>query len=96
MKGKILFTNLAESDLAEIWCFIAEDSEDAADRFLETIQAKAIIVASNPEIGRLRPELAPSIRSFPVEPYVLFYETVADGILIVRVLHGSRDIDAIF
>lgn len=96
MKGKIFLTNPAKSDLVEIWSYIAEENEKAADIFLDSVQTKATIIAGNPEIGRIRPELGPSLRSFPAEPYVLFYEPLQDGILIVRVLHGSRDIDLLF
>jgi toxin ParE1/3/4 len=48
------------------------------------------------EAGRERPELAPRLRSFPAGRYVLFYRPIGGGIEIVRVLHGSRDIDSIF
>jgi plasmid stabilization system protein ParE len=29
-------------------------------------------------------------------PYVIFYEALADGVVIVRVLHGARDVGAQF
>jgi len=47
-------------------------------------------------MGRARDELASGVRSFPFGRYVVFYAPLDDGIDIVRVLHGSRDIDAIF
>lgn len=54
------------------------------------------MLARNPKAGRERPDLAPRLRSFPVARYVLFYRPIDDGVEIVRVLHGSRDIDSIF
>ena len=47
-------------------------------------------------MGRSRPELAASVHSFPVARYVVFYRPAADGIEVVRVLHGARDIGATF
>ncbi|KJV04959.1 type II toxin-antitoxin system RelE/ParE family toxin [Methylocucumis oryzae] len=86
----------ALSDLAEIWDYIADDSETRADSFVATIDAKFHILAEQPKIGRLRDELAAGLRSFPIGRYVIFYLPFADGVDIVRVLHGSRDIDTIF
>ena len=34
------------------------------------------------------------LRSFVVANYVVFYFALADGIEVVRVMHGRRDIDA--
>lgn len=47
-------------------------------------------------MGRLRDELTEGLRSFPVGRYVIFYRIVQDGVEIVRVLHGARDLDSIF
>lgn len=33
------------------------------------------------------------MRSFPVFRYVVFYRPLDDGITVVRVLHGSRDLE---
>jgi toxin ParE1/3/4 len=47
-------------------------------------------------MGRARPELRPDLRSFPVGRFVIFYREVRDGIEIVRVLRGARDLPALF
>jgi len=38
----------------------------------------------------------PDLRSLPVGNYLIFYMPVEDGIVVVRVLHGMRDVDALF
>lgn len=86
----------AKSDLIEIWDYIAEDSETRADAFVAKIHEKFLVLADQPGIGRLRNELGKDIRSFPVGRYVIFYRPLAEGIEVVRVLHGSRDVDALF
>ena len=88
-------TDIANNDLLEIWLYIAEDNFDAADKWIDTLNKKCKQIAANPLIGRFRKELAPDIRSFPVGNYILFYKAIDDGILLIRVLHGNRDIGAI-
>jgi toxin ParE1/3/4 len=87
---------LARSDLAEIWDYIADDNEVRADAFVDSIDQKFQALASNPKMGRSRDELEEGLRSFPVDRYVIFYRVMAGGVEIVRVLHGSRDLNAIF
>lgn len=79
---------LAREDLLEIWEFIAEDNEAAADRTLDRIESALRSIASNPHMGRARPELRPGVRSFPVGSYILFYRAMAD--CIGPVMAGSR------
>lgn len=92
----VLKRPLAELDLLEIWDYIADDSLDRADGFLDRIEGKLQVLALNPGIGRRREELLPELQSFPVGNYVVFYREVKDGIDVIRVLHGSRDIEEIF
>lgn len=87
---------LAESDLDEIWNYIAQDSPDNAARLLRRIDATCATLADNPMIGRSRSELSPDLRSFPLANYLIFYRPIENGVEIVRVLHGNRDIGAMF
>lgn len=86
----------ALSDLVEIWGYIAEDSEARADAFVDTIDRKFRALAENPGMGRTRDELAEDIRSFPVGRYIIFYRSLMDGIEVVRILHGARDLKSHF
>jgi toxin ParE1/3/4 len=45
---------------------------------------------------RLRSELGAGIRSCAHGHYVIFFESNADTVGIVRILHGARDIGAAF
>ncbi len=53
---------------------------------------KARSLADFPEGGRLRPEIAPDVRSTLVKPYVIFYRYRQETVHILRILHGSRDL----
>ena len=86
----------AEADVIDIWGFIAEDSITEADRWVDRLDERLQLWATQPMIGRARDELAPGIRSMAFGRYVVFFAPIHDGIDIVRVLHGSRDIDATF
>ena len=94
--AKILLKPQAETDLIEIWVYIAQDNPTAADQLLNTIDDKCLTLAESPLIGKARDELVPGVRSFPVGNYVLFYQLTEDGIEIIRVLHGARDIETLF
>jgi len=86
----------AQQDYGDIWDYIARDNPEAADRLLRRIDKKLELYASNPRMGRTRDNLAPGLRSFPVVPYLVFYRATSDGIELVRVLHGARDLKRLF
>jgi toxin ParE1/3/4 len=89
-------SDAARSDLDEIWFYIALDNVDAADRFLRAIVSRFPRLASMPEMGRQREELATRLRSFPVGNYLIFYRPMENGVEIARVLHGARDFPPLF
>lgn len=86
----------AADDLIEIWDYIAEDNVARADAFIDDADAQFHLLLEQPMLGRSREELAPGIRSVPLGRYVIFYEVIPDGIAIVRVLHGARDLGPLF
>ena len=42
-----------------------------------------------------RSDIVPGVRSFPVGNYLIFYRETGQGIEIIRVLHGARNLDFI-
>jgi toxin ParE1/3/4 len=87
----------ADDDLIGIWLHIAEDRDpETADGVMDSLHEKFLLLAANPEIGRRRYDLAPRLRSLPERNYMIFYRPLTDGVEIARVLHGARDIEAIF
>ena len=86
----------AEADILEIWGFIAEDSVAEADRWVDRLDAKFELWATQPMMGRPRDELAQGLRSLTFGRYVIFFEPMLEGLDVVRVLHGSRDLEADF
>src|SRR4051812_43635246 len=96
MIPKVINSPEAELDLLEIWLFIAEHDITAADRFLSNMEARTQVLLLHPEMGRQREELLPTLRSIPEGRYIVFYRIAGTNIEIVRVLHGSRDIENMF
>jgi toxin ParE1/3/4 len=92
----ILIKPLAQADLLDIWNFIASDSFDKADQLLKKIDSQLKMLASNPGMGRKRDSLALNMRSFPVGNYLIFYRPINQGIEVIRVIHGARDIQSLF
>jgi toxin ParE1/3/4 len=92
MAREIVRRPQARLDLVEIWGFIADDSEAAADRMLDRIDEVLRMLRDRPLAGRARPELLPELRSFPVGSYVVFYLPPPNGIDLVRVRSGYLDI----
>jgi toxin ParE1/3/4 len=90
------FTTPALRDLIEIHDSIAGDSPIAAARWIEKLEGECQSLAAMPGMGRRREDLAPGLRSFPVGVYLIFYREVEDGVQILRVLHGARDINPLF
>ena len=86
----------AQNDLDEIWWFIAQDSPDNADKFLDRIQDSCLTLADFPKMGVSRNEIKNSLRSQPISNYLIFYFPIEDGIDIIRIIHGSRDIERLF
>jgi toxin ParE1/3/4 len=82
----------AEMDVASIWQFFANNNLRAADAMLDRIEAAFDLLAQAPLAGRERNDLGANLRSFPVEGYIVFYTPVFDGIEVVRVMSGRRDI----
>jgi toxin ParE1/3/4 len=91
----VIRTQQAETDLAEILDYLDQRSPTAAERLATAIDERCVLLGQFPELGRVREELAAGLRSLSVERYVLFYRVTANAVEILRILHGSRDIDSI-
>ena len=83
-------------DLLDIALHISAENIAAADEFAHEIDDKFSLLAAQPEMGRARPELGKALRSFVVKNYIIFYDPIPEGIFVIRVLHGARDIGNAF
>jgi toxin ParE1/3/4 len=89
----------AEADLDDIWLYVAKESAsmDVAARLIDSITGRFSFLASFPYVGRARDEdLGAGSRSFAVGEYVIVYCIEGADVLILRVVHGRRDLEALF
>jgi toxin ParE1/3/4 len=92
---RILRTRKCRADVVEIVLMVRRDNRRAARRLLKSINDTIELIAAFPAIGPERNELSPGLRSFPVSRYrnyLIFYRIKRDGIEVIRVLHGERDL----
>ncbi len=94
---RYVLSDEAESDLTDLYIYSLENWGEAhADAYLGELYAVFTRLSENRLIGRERPELGDAIRSFPCGSYIVFYMPHEEGVAVVRVLHGSRDVDTPF
>lgn len=90
-----VLTPLAEADIFDIWSYIAEGSEEAADK-VEAIFDACAFVAQAPMRGRRRPEFTTrplrfwTLTRYP--NYTIVYRPETMPLQIIAVVHGKRNI----
>jgi toxin ParE1/3/4 len=94
--AKVYQTESAREDLIEIGNYFARDRPEAADRWLDQIDALSRLLAEEPLLGQEWPELGAGVRFFVIGTYVIFYRPRPDGVLMLRVLHSRRNIPLAF
>jgi toxin ParE1/3/4 len=68
-----------------------------ANRLIGTVTDRFLVLAGFPHIGRSRDEdFGPGCRSVIVGEYVIVYCVENGDVLILRVVHGRRDLDTLF
>jgi len=92
--GTVRVSPEARAELDKIWLYIARESGsiDIATRITDSITQQFWLLNRYPYLGRRRDDLRPGLRSFVAGDYVIIYRVKKDAVLIMHVLHGSRDI----
>lgn len=90
----------AKRDIIQQWVWYAENASiEVADRFLLAVDNTLRLLCAEPELGAVllvsKAQLD-GMRRFPVsdgfEKILLFYLPSRDGVDLVRVVHGSRNL----
>ena len=99
MNAPFQITPQATEDLDAIWCFIADDNRDAADRVEREILANCHRLATFPGMGAKRQDITPlPVRFFAVPRfpnYVIVYRPETVPLQVVAILHGKRNLKAV-
>ncbi len=86
----------AREDLKDIWRYISEDSELAADRFIDELYSECVSIYKSGHFGRNRPDISKGVTSYAYRRYILYFEKRQNDVFVLRVLHGYRDHSKVF
>ena len=66
-----------------------------ATQFVAAIEATFEPLQHFPLFGPAREQFAPGLRVTFHSPYAIYYKPLFDALVIVRVIHGARDVEAL-
>lgn len=90
---KVEWSECARDDLDDLVRYIIRDSAFYARRFAERIVLSTRRLQSFPESGRMIPEAEDTtLREIIVQGYRVMYRLEPDRVLVLAVMHGSRDV----
>lgn len=94
--ASVTFSPKSRQDLLDIGDTIAKDSRANARRFVGKLMAQCERIGQSPLAYTGRENLAPGLRMAPMGSYVIFFRVLGDVVRIESVLHGARDLLAMF
>lgn len=91
---RLVLAPKARADLFDIDAYIAERNPLAAERLIERLIQAMKTLARMPMMGRTCEDLGlPTVRRFVVEKHHIFYVLDGKVLMVVRVIHGRRDVE---
>ncbi|MEW5802133.1 MAG: type II toxin-antitoxin system RelE/ParE family toxin [bacterium] len=98
-KYKVIWTDIAEDDLAGIIEYIAHDSPSHARKLLREIQDKGASLYLSPDRGRIIPELQKhgilQYREIIISPWRIAYRIADRNVYILSVLDSRQNVEDI-
>ncbi len=97
MQRNYRLSNEADADLIAIFDYTQKTyNEDKAIAYLWEFETLFSQLCDYPNLGRCRDEIKPNLQSIPVREHIVFYQVFDEYVLIIRVLHQSRDLPILF
>jgi toxin ParE1/3/4 len=90
----VIRTPLADAEMDEAFEHLARYSRPAAHRLSEQIDDAERLIGANPGMGKDRSAMRPGYRSVTVGDYQLFFRSTDTEVIVLRFLHGQRDLPA--
>ena len=94
---RVEITPAAEADIVDIWEYIAQDSPGNAATFVLSLEEQIAALEQFPERCPRIPEneiLGTTYRHLVFGAYRTIYRITAERVIILRVIHGARLLDA--
>jgi toxin ParE1/3/4 len=96
-RRRVIWAPKAKQDLREVWRYYSRvASPEIADKLLRDIDRAGERLAQQALLWRARDDVMPGLRSVLVHPYIVFYRLTDTSVEIARVIHGRRNLAAIF
>ena len=97
MARRVIWSELARSDLGATADYIATDSPRYAAAFVREVRDAARSLRRFAERGRIVPEFDdPRLRELLVRSYRLIYRVAPEAVYIVAFVHGARDLELLW
>ena len=87
---------LASRDLSQIAEYFSQNNLEAGEKFFQEFNRKCQQLVSFPNSGKSYPEIRADLRGLLLEGYIIFYIVLDDGIEILRIVSGRRNLPSIF
>ena len=94
--NQYIISTEAIRDMEQILDYLANTNINAGEKFLEEFSKKCRYLTEFPLMGRSYREIRPYLRGLPMKNYIIFYRLSEQGLEIMRVVKGERDLDALF
>ena len=89
----LTFSPAAVADIGAIWDYTAETwGMDQADRYVDDIRSSCVALAGGERAGR-RVDVRDGCLKYPVGRHLIFFRQDGPGIVVIRVLHQSMDVE---
>jgi len=90
---RLIWSRRARTDLKSLRDYIAQDSQFYSRQFTERLLKRVEGLNDFPQQGRVVPEAGQAdVREIIFRGYRIIYRTAPDHLLIVTVVHGSRNL----
>ncbi len=90
------FSEDAIKDINEICDYLAKNNPRSASNLFDAIRQKCKLFANFPNMEKSYSQIRPNLRGFLVRDYIIFYYPDDEGIVIVRIVRGYRNLDTLF
>ena len=94
--SRYLINILASRDLTEIADYFTTTNLEAGERFFREFNHKCQQLVAFPNSGKSYAQIRADLRGLSLENYIIFYRILDDGIEILRVVSGRRNLPSLF
>ncbi|MBD2620357.1 type II toxin-antitoxin system RelE/ParE family toxin [Microcystis flos-aquae FACHB-1344] len=96
LANQYIISTEAIRDMEQILDYLANTNISAGEKFLEEFGKKCRYLSQFPLMGRSYREIRPYLRGLPMKNYIIFYRLTEQGLEIMPVIKGERDLEAFF